>query len=221
MPPELVIFDNDGVLVDSEPLTHSVLTNMVQAVGVDMDLETALSLFKGGKMSDCVAELERRRGAPMDGDFVAEFRSRCDERYRTELQAMPGVATMISELERPYCVASNGPETKVRTTLGAVGLLPHFEGRIFSAYTRLRFKPDPDVFLQAAGTLGAAPERCVVVEDSVHGVQAARAAGMRVLGFAPPDNLGSGEGLAAELTAGGATVFHDMGELVALLNTAS
>ena len=147
----------------------------------------------------------------MEEDFVDLFRARCDERYRTELQQMPGVVAMLDALTSPYCVASNGPTTKVRTTLGAVGLLSRFDGRIFSAYTRERFKPDPDVFLQAAKALGAEPARCVVVEDSVHGVQAARAAGMRVLGFAPPS--AQGEPLAEH----GAEVFDSFTKLPALL----
>jgi len=212
--PDLVIFDNDGVLVDSEPITHGVLVDMVRAVGVSMDVQEALSLFKGGKMTDCVAELEQRRGAPMAGDFVQEFRERCDVIYRRDLQAMPGVAGMLDAIEAaamPYCVASNGPADKVRTTLGAVGLLPRFQDRIFSAYTRQRFKPDPDVFLQAADSLGVDPARCVVIEDSVHGVEAATAAGMRVLGFGTDD-------VTAPLREQGATTFDSFEKLPTLLS---
>lgn len=208
--PELVIFDNDGVLVDSEHLTHRVLVEMVRSVGVEMDVDEALAMFKGGKMSDCVAELERRRGAPMEGDFEARFRARCDPVYQAELTSVDGVEEVLETLSMQTCVASNGPETKIRTTLGAVGLLQRFEGRIFSAYTRRIFKPDPDLFLQAAGTFEVAPERAVVIEDSVHGVLAARAAGMRVLGYAAAGN-------AEELADSGAEVFSSMQQLPGLL----
>ena len=208
--PRLVIFDCDGVLVDSETLGNRVIADTVRELGVPMTFEESIRLFRGLKMSEVVRAIEDLLGRRLPESFVPELRARMAMLFRSELRAVDGVEAAIEALRMPYCVASNAPMDKIRLTLGVTGLLPRFEDRIFSAYDIGVWKPDPGLYLHAAKTMAAAPETCLVVEDSVPGVRAAVAAGMRVLGFAP-----AGEG--AELAEYGAELFSSMAELNRLL----
>lgn len=208
---ELVIFDNDGVLVDSEQTTHDVMSAMaVELTGRSLPAEL-IERQRGGKMADTFSEVERLLGVTLPDDFNVVFRARCALAYERELRAVPGVADVIDELPWRFCVASSGPTAKIRVTLKSAGLLDRFEGKIFSSYEIGSWKPEPDLFLGAARFFGAAPERCVVIEDSPPGVLAGVAAEMRVLGFARGRD---GDELA---DAGAEQVFHDMSELPLLL----
>ena len=209
--PELVIFDNDGVLVDSEKITHDVMSAMtVELVGRELPTEMVHQL-RGDKMADMFGEIERLLSCTLPEDFEVEFRARCEVAYERELQAVPGVVAVIDALPWKFCVASSGPTAKIRATLRSVGLLDRFEGKIFSAFEIGSWKPEPDLFLHAARSLSVAPEQCVVIEDSPPGVRAAVAAGMRVFGFAAGRD-------GSELSdAGAECVFHDMSKLPALL----
>jgi HAD superfamily hydrolase (TIGR01509 family) len=188
-----------------------VLVDVVAELGVRLELEEAIALFRGCKMAECVREIERRLGRPVPTDFVTGLRARTADAFRIGLQAVPGVKTIIESLRIPICVASSGPPEKIRLSLGLTGMLPRFEGRIFSAYDVGVWKPDPGLFLHAARTMGVAPGECAVVEDSVLGVQAGVAAGMTVFGFAA-------DGWDADaLSNAGATVFRSMESLSELL----
>ena len=204
--PRLVIFDCDGVLVDSETLGNRVIADTVRELGVPMTFEESIRMFRGLKMTEVVRVIEDLLGRRLPESFVPELRARMAVLFRNELRAVDGVEAALDLLRPPFCVASNAPMEKIHLTLGVTGLLPRFEGRVFSAYDVGVWKPDPGLYLHAAKAMSAAPETCLVVEDSVPGVRAAVAAGMRVLGFAP-----SGEG--AELAEHGAELFSSMAEL--------
>jgi HAD superfamily hydrolase (TIGR01509 family) len=207
---EAIIFDSDGTLVDSENLGNQVIVEYVAEFGLTLSLEEAVTQFRGRKMADTITLIEQRLGHPVPSNFLPELRRRMAIAFEARLEPMPGVEALLQYLRIPYCVASNGPHEKMEVSLRATGLLPYFEGRIFSAYEIGSWKPAPGLFLHAARALGAHPERCAVVEDSVLGVQAGKAAGMTVFGYAP-----SGDG--ASLAEAGAYPFSDMTALLPLL----
>jgi len=209
--PALVIFDCDGVLVDSERLSHLVLQEMIAEYGVELTLEETLERFVGTSMQKCLALLEDVIGRAAPADFLEHFRRRSFEAFTKSLAPVPGAREVLDALPHRYCVASNGPREKMRHTLGITGLLPLVEGRMFSAQDVQRPKPAPDLFLHAAASLEAKAEHCLVVEDSPTGVTAARAAGMAVYGFAA---MGQADKLRA---AGADLVFDRLAELPGLL----
>lgn len=212
------------MLVDSETLGNRVIAETAQELGLSLSYDECIHLFRGLKMSEVVLTLERHLGRTLHETFVPELRARMALLFRAELRSIAGIETVLESLAIPYCVASNAPMEKIRLTLGITGLLPRFQeqaddstvtnGRIFSAYEVNIWKPDPGLYLHAAAVMGAAAAECVVVEDSVPGVEAGVAAGMRVLGFAPGGN-------GAELAACGAEVFSAMAELPGLLRQLS
>lgn len=179
-----VIFDCDGVLVDSERLCHTVLQEILAEYGKELSLQETLDHFMGTSKERCLSVLASIIGRPVPPDFLSVFQDRTFEAFSKDLVPVHGVPEVIAALQSPYCVASNGPHEKMRFTLGQTGLLRHFEGRLFSAEDVARPKPAPDLFLHAASSMNARPHSCVVVEDSPTGVTAAKAAGMRVLGYA-------------------------------------
>lgn len=208
---QLVIFDCDGVLVDSEPIANRVFAEMVGELGLAMTSEDVFERFGGRSMSYCVATVTDMLGRPVPAEFLGDYRSRLGAALEKELRPMPGIAAALDAIGVPYCVASSGDHQKMRTTLGITKLLPRFDGRLFSVTEVARGKPFPDVFLLAAERCGVEPAACAVVEDSPVGVAAGRAAGMRVLGYAaatPRRRL---------LAAGAHAVFDDMRELPALI----
>ena len=211
---ELVIFDCDGVLVDSEPIANRVFSQMLGEVGLPMSYDETVRTFVGRSAATCIGMVEARLGRPVPEGWVDAWRSRTLDAFRDELRAVEGVEAVLDGLEVPFCVASSGEPAKMRFTLGMTGLLPRFEGRMFSAVEVPHGKPAPDLFLHAARRMGAAPERCAVIEDSAVGVQAGAAAGMTVLGFGAMSDPG------ALRAAGAAHVFARMDELPALLGTA-
>ena len=185
--PQLVIFDCDGVLVDTERVANTLLSEALAGLGVELDFVETVARFKGRSGRDSLAIVERDFGVQMPFDLLERCRQGIIERFEAEPRTMPGIPEALAAIDLPTCVASSGEHDKMRRTLGATGLFEHFEGRIFSAADVERGKPFPDLFLHAAETLGAHPEHCVVVEDSVPGVEAGIAAGMRVLGYVDPD----------------------------------
>jgi HAD superfamily hydrolase (TIGR01509 family) len=209
---ELIIFDSDGVLVDSEKIALAVLVRAASDEGAAIGVDEAIRLFRGLKFADCVREIERRSGRSVRENFVADVRRATALAFDTELKPIEGIHAALAKITVPVCVASNGPMLKLTHTLGLTKLLSRFEGRIFSAYEVGSWKPDPGLLLHAAQTLGVHPSRCVVVEDSLSGIHAAKAAGMRVLGF-----TGGDPGAELELGAVCADLFHRMCDLPALL----
>ena len=212
-PPELVIFDCDGVLVDSEPIANRVMAEAVTALGWPMDIAESTARFKGWHLDKIMDLLAERLGRPLPETWLPDLRQATHDAFRAELEPIPGALPVVEALRQrgvAYCVASQGPPEKMAVSLGKTGLWPFFEGRCFSAYQVERGKPHPDLFLHAAKSMGKAPAEAVVIEDSILGVQAAGAANMPVLGFVPP---GDPEGLGPA----GAVLFHDMTDLQALL----
>lgn len=188
----MVIFDCDGVLVDSERLTHQVVVDMLAEHGVALGFDEAVDRFIGMSMANGLVQLKALLGGTLPADFLPEMGRRTRVAFRAGLTTVPGVEAVLDGLQRPFCVASNGNHAKVKFTLGHTGLLPRFMGRIFTADDVAHPKPAPDLFLHAAARLGAEPARTVVVEDTPTGIRAARAAGMRAIGFAgltPPQRL--------------------------------
>src|SRR5215831_9055066 len=163
---DLVIFDCDGVLVDSERITNQVFCTMLNEIGLTVTLDDMFERFVGHSMQQCIDIITELRGAAPPDSFVAQFRQRAAEALRTQIKPIVGVAELLKALSVPYCVASSGEHEKIRLTLGATGLLNHFENRIFSVADVEKPKPAPDVFLLAARTLGVTPTRCAVVEDT-------------------------------------------------------
>lgn len=209
---DLLIFDCDGVLVDTERLQLSVLAAEVRQLGDDMSDEEALVLFRGGKMADYLRIINSRLAQPVPDDFEQKLRARWDVVFRAELQPIPGIAALLAQLNGRRCVASNGPKAKMALTLEVTGLSQFFDPNyIFSAYDIGHWKPDPRLYTFVAQAMQTPPSQCTVIEDSLVGVQAAVAAGMRVFGFAE-------DGQDSELAAAGAIVFHEMSELPELLN---
>jgi HAD superfamily hydrolase (TIGR01509 family) len=207
---DLVIFDCDGVLVDSEPIANRAFADALCEIGLPLSYEEVCREFTGLSMPRCIQIVEERLGRSVPGELVRRLQARTFDAFRERLQPVPGVREVLDRLVIPVCVASSGEPEKIRLTLGLTGLLSRFEGRIFSATEVDRGKPWPDLFLHAARTLGARPARCAVVEDSLPGVRAARAAGMVVFAYAPEADGG-------ELAGAGATVFGAMTDLPRLL----
>lgn len=208
----LIIFDCDGVLVDSEPITNRMMAEEITTAGVPMTTEEAIELFVGGTIAS-VFDKARAMGAALPDDWVAGFYDRMIATLAKEVEAIPGIHAVLDALDNagmPYCVGSNGPMRKMVATLGRTGLWDRLEGKLFSAHDVGVAKPDPGLFLHAAEAMGADPATCIVVEDSVSGVRAAQAAGMRCLGFTRDTS-------AEKLIAYGAEPFADMTALPALL----
>jgi len=207
----LLILDCDGVLVDSERLSHTVLHQMLREQGVTLSFDDTVERFIGTSMPECWARVSALLGRPLPDGFAAQFGQRTRAAFVSELVAVPGVERLLDALDRPCCVASNGNRAKVEFTLGHTGLLPRFAGRIFSADDVARPKPAPDLFLHAARCLGALPQHSCVVEDTPTGIRAAKAAGMYAIGFAamtPRNRLAE---------AGADALVDSMAELQALL----
>jgi HAD superfamily hydrolase (TIGR01509 family) len=194
---DLVIFDCDGVLVDSERLSHEVLVQMLAEFGVHLGFDEAVRQFMGRSTAGAMARVGELLGPAMPQDFLARFSQRSRQAFEAGLTAVPGIEALLDALRCPFCVASNGNPAKVAFTLGHTGLLPRFAGRIFTAEDVAHPKPAPDLFLHAARTLGARPAQTTVVEDTATGIRAAKAAGMRAIGYAAMN-------AAADLRAAGA-----------------
>ena len=213
LPPALVIFDCDGVLVDSEPISLATLTRGLNGLGIAIDVETVRARFAGTSMTSIMEHVARDYGVAAPAGFVERVKAETLAAFEAGLSAMAGIAEELEALRLPFCVASSSDPVRLRRSLGLTGLLPHFEGRIFSSAEVARGKPFPDLFLHAAQRMGFAPARCLVVEDSVPGVLAARAAGMRVAGFTGGGHWGHDRTGRDLIAAGAATVFSAHAEL--------
>lgn len=184
---DAVIFDCDGTLVDSEVLGQEILVEVLAEYGVIVPMTDELvARFRGRKLHDCLAEIQADLEHPLpEEEFVPRFRKRMAEVFPVRLQPIAGALDLVRSLRQPFCVASSGPREKIEMSLSVTGLLPFFERQIFSSYEVGVWKPDPGLFLHAAKTLGVQPRNCVVVEDSIPGIQAGLAAGMTVFAFQP------------------------------------
>ncbi len=184
MQPALIIFDCDGVLVDTGSVDTRVLSEIVTEAGWPMSPAEVNSRFKGMASVHIWEQVAAKLGQPLRPDMEERFRERQLLALEGEVQPVAGVGALLDALPIPYCVASNGPHRKMQATLGATALLDRFQGRVFSRTEVPRPKPAPDLFLHAARVMNAAPDACLVVEDSPLGIEAARLATMLPLGFA-------------------------------------
>jgi len=208
---DLVIFDCDGVLVDSEVIANRVFQELLRELGVEVSLEHMFEHFVGHSMTHCLELVRDLLGRDPPPDFEPRLRERTHQAFEAELLPTEGIVATLNQLALPYCVASSGPHAKMRVSLGVTGLFERFEGRIFSAADVARGKPAPDVFLFAAERMGVRPERALVIEDSPAGVTAAIAAGMTVFGY-------TARTPEARLRAAGAhRLFDDMQKLGAMI----
>lgn len=179
----LVIFDCDGVLVDSELITNRVFARMLNELGVAVTLEDMFERFVGCSMPQCLEIITKLLGHPVPQHFVEQYQAQSVIALRSELKAVPDIDTVLAAIREPYCVASSGTHEKMQTTLGITGLLPQFRGKMYSVTEVARSKPFPDVFLHAARQQGVVPADCAVIEDTPTGVRAGVAAGMTVFGY--------------------------------------
>jgi len=181
---ELVIFDCDGVLVDSEVLSCQCLVDIFRRHGLDIELSEVFDRFLGRSATVHEAYFAKASGKPLPSGFRAEYRAHLMETFRTGLRPMPHVEEVLDRLDRPYCLASSSGMERIELTLSVTGLAPYFDGRVFDGAMVTRGKPAPDLFLLAADRMSAEPERTLVIEDTVAGIEAGKAAGMTVWGFA-------------------------------------
>jgi HAD superfamily hydrolase (TIGR01509 family) len=211
-PAELVIFDNDGVIVDSELLANQVLADLLTKSGHPTTVEECIRDHMGGTLAGVRASVRARTGQELPASLEDDYHQRLFDDFTAHLRPVPGVAAVLEDLTLPFCLASSGTRDRIVRSLTITGLLGYFGDRIFSAEQVAHGKPAPDLFLHAAAALATPADRCVVIEDSPKGVAAARAAGMRVLGYAaltPADKLAAAD-----------AIFTTMDDLLPLLGQA-
>ena len=180
---KLIIFDCDGVLVDSEMISAKVIADVIRPLGIDLSVEESYKTFVGGSMAKTLAYVEERIGKVTNVDIEKEYRRISFEEYQESMRSVNGVIEILENLKIDKCVGSNGPRHKIELNLELTDLKKFFRDEtIFSAYDIQKWKPDPGLYLNAARTMGVSAEECIVIEDSVHGLMAARSAGMFCLG---------------------------------------
>jgi len=213
-----VIFDCDGVLVDSERIANGVWARLLREIGMSMSTDESMALFMGNSMARCVEIVTEMRGSAPPADLLMRYEREVTVEFERDIVAVDGVVSVLNALDAagvPYGVASNGEHDRMRTTLGKTGLLARFDGRRFSSVDVARPKPAPDLFLFAAKSMGFVPARTVVVEDSVLGVTGAAAAGMHVIGYAATN------GAERLINAGATRVIDRLSSLTELLGLSS
>lgn len=211
--PKLVIFDCDGVLVDSELLANQVFLEKLRAFGLNLTIADLFERFVGRTMSDCLSQVEQMRGRPVPEGFLRDLDQATFHAFEAALKPVAGIEFVLNTLDAAgiqYCVASSGSHSKMNKTLGLTGLLSRLEGRIYSASDVARSKPFPDIYLHAAQKMSVGIEHCIVIEDSPTGAQAGIAAGMKVFGYAALNS-------EQKLREAGAETFKDMHQLPGLL----
>ena len=208
---DLVIFDCDGVLVDSEPISNRVLADLLTEIGLPTTLEQSLGLFLGKSWKDNFLIIQERLGRAPPQELYEIYTNRMYQAFEAELKPIPGIESALDQISLKTCVASSGPHMKIRKTLGVTGLLPRFENHIFSADDVENGKPAPDLFLYACEKMGSKSSSSVVVEDALPGVKSAVSAGMTVLAYTPSGDVN-------DLKKPGVATFEDMLQLPNILN---
>jgi HAD superfamily hydrolase (TIGR01509 family) len=216
-PPGLVIFDCDGVLVDSEPIALRLLLETLGEAGLEMDAAAAHDRFLGRSLASTRAILAEDFGLTLTDSALEAMRRRLYAAFRAELRPIPGVAETLAALAQPFCVASSSQPERITLSLEVAGLGPRFAGRAFSASQVAQGKPAPDLFLFAAERMGYAPSDCLVVEDSPAGIAAAKSAGMRVVAFTGGSHAATDAHRAAIAALAPDAVIRDMRLLVTLV----
>jgi HAD superfamily hydrolase (TIGR01509 family) len=208
---DLIIFDCDGVLVDSELLSCQCLSDVLSTHGIKLDLAAALELFLGRNIAAVIAHYGAQ-GRSLPDNFPATLKARVRETFQSSLRPMPGVAALLERLATPHCLASSSDLDRVSLSLELTGLSRYFDNHLYTSQMVARGKPAPDLFLHAADKMQAAPTKTLVVEDSVSGVAAAKAAGMEVWGFVGGSHYESRDGRAILRAAGADRVFDRMAD---------
>lgn len=216
---DAVLFDCDGVLVDSEGITNGVLRDMLEDLGWKLSPQECMRIFVGKAVKDERALIEARTGQPLTEAWFVRFRERRNQGLVAGVQPIANAVAMVAAVSGHFqgriACCSGADRFKVELQLEKCGLLPYFQGRVFSGHEMPRSKPAPDVYLAAMEHLGVAAQRCAVVEDTVTGVTSGVAAGATVFGYSPPE---AGHDAPAALRAAGASViFTDLAELPRLL----
>jgi HAD superfamily hydrolase (TIGR01509 family) len=196
---DLVIFDCDGVLVDSEMLSAGVLMAMMEDIGLPITTDIFRSDFLGRSFASAAARAHQRFGRPLPDWFESRYREQLLDHMRRDLKPMPGIAATIDRLAVDYCLATSSSPRRLAVSLGATALASRFEGRCFTASEVKNGKPAPDLFFHAAARMGVAPARCIVIEDSEQGVRAGLAAGMAVCHFAGGAHMMAGYALPPDI----------------------
>ena len=216
---DAVLFDCDGVLVDSEPITNGVLRDMLEELGWTLTSAECMALFIGKAVKDEADTIEAHTGQPLTDEWMLRFRQRRNDGLVARLQPIRGAVAAAASIHAAFdgriACASGADRFKVELQLEKCRLMPYFNGRIFSGHEQPRSKPAPDVYLAAAAALGVDVRRCMVVEDTVTGVVVGVAAGATVLGYSPPE--AGHDAPAALLAAGAGTIFVDMAALPGLI----
>ena len=206
-----IIFDCDGVLVDSEAISIGTLVEMAKSHGASIDLDYAHQLFLGKSLEFCFNYISDLAQKKLPENFEEEFRKRTFEAFQKELQPIKGIHDLLAKINVPIAVASNGPADKIRLNLTTTQLIDKFEGNIFSAYDINSWKPNPELYLHAAKIMGFDVKDCVIIEDSPAGVQAALSGGFDVFGFTNHANFDALQQMNIPL-------FDDMTQLNLLLH---
>ena len=205
-----IIFDCDGVLVDSEAISAKVFREMIFELGFEIDFETVLEQITGTSMKENLKFFSEFIHGELPTDFESEFRKRSYEAFKTELQPITGIREILDRIKIPIGVASSGPVEKIKSNLITTNLIQYFDDNIFSSYEIGSWKPEPEIYIHAVKKMGFQPEECAVIEDSEVGIKAAIAGGFDVFGF----THGKNKTIFKEL---GITVFSEMKELFDLL----
>lgn len=214
---DLVIFDCDGVVADSEPLAIRALQESLAARGVVLSFDEVSERFLGRSVETVARLLKTEFDLVFDDAARDTMRERLLATLRTDLTAVAGVETLLRDLRVPFCLASSSPMERITTSLQTIALAEHFSGRIFNAAMVAHGKPAPDLFLHAARTMGADPERCVVIEDSPVGIEAGKRAGMQVIGFLGGGHAQNPAHRAAVTAAGPHAIAGTMEDVARLL----
>jgi HAD superfamily hydrolase (TIGR01509 family) len=209
--PDLIIFDCDGVLVDSEVLSCRCLSKVLAGYGISLGLDQALDLFLGRSMT-AVLDHYKTIGRLDPEQFSADLRAGVRAAFLSALCPIEGVSSVLEGLQTPHCVASSSDVDRVSFSLSLTGLASHFDGRLYTSQMVERGKPAPDLFLHAAERMQADPSRTLVIEDSISGVRAGKAAGMTVWGFVGGSHYQSRDGKAILCEAGADRVFGRMAD---------
>ena len=215
----LVIFDCDGVLIDSELIACAADADALAKFGFPITTQQVIDRFAGMPSNAMYAQIEAEMGCPLPTDFDSRVKAEILKKYRTDLRPIPGIADVLQMIRGPKCVASSSSPAKLALGLVETDLFELFYPHIFSASLVPRGKPNPDLFLYAADRMGVVPAECIVVEDSVAGVTAAHAAGMRCVGFTGASHCGSGHGERL-IQAGASIVIDKMSDLPPLISPA-
>ncbi|MEM9078240.1 MAG: HAD family hydrolase [Bacteroidota bacterium] len=206
-----IIFDCDGVLVDSEEISMTILIQMANEIGAEVTREYALENFSGKSLKVCLDYIEKQLNRPLPNGFEKEYRIRTFSTFKSDLKPIKGIHNLLDKITVPFCVASSGPLDKIRLNLTTTHLIELFENRIFSSYEIGSWKPNPEIFEYTAKKMGFEPRECAVIEDSLAGIKAGKKGGFDVYGFTNGKNKKLFE-------AEGAQVFSEMSELYNLLN---